>query len=246
MATDFAARFYQGLAGGAAIGTAFEEARAAMQMQGGRALPPPGRGRRRLAAGRIPWRLHIRPGAEAVAGWSLPQAAGDPLFGLPALPPLDLPDKPYRYLDWYRREDAEVFFGRGQRDPGAVRPGDGAGQPAHRALLRPVGRGQVVAAGGRAAAAAGGQPRRPLRAPRPGAGAAGHAGRGAGRCARTLTWPRPGAGWKAQAGRPLLVVLDQMEELFTRPNPEQPDELAGFLAALASLFGDPAAGRKAG
>ena len=39
--------------------------------------------------------------------------AVDLLSDLP-LPPLDLPDKPYRYLDWYRSEDAGIFFGRGR------------------------------------------------------------------------------------------------------------------------------------
>ena len=46
MATAFAARFYRGLAGGATIGAAFEEAKAAMQIQGGASLPRSGRGRR--------------------------------------------------------------------------------------------------------------------------------------------------------------------------------------------------------
>lgn len=122
MATVFAARFYQGMAGGAAIGAAFEEAKAAMQMQGGRVF-------RHLGVAeeedddRLPWRLHYREGAVAVAGWSLPQAAADPLFGLPELPSLDLPDKPYRYLDWYRREDAAIFFGPGSRDSGSSTTG---------------------------------------------------------------------------------------------------------------------------
>ena len=43
-----------------------------------------------------------------------------------------------------------------------------------------------------------------------------------------------------------MVVLDQVEELFTRPNPQQPDELARLLAGLEGLFADPADGRRAG
>ena len=118
IATDFATRFYQGLAGGAAIGTAFERG-------GGRdARCRAGAAIRHLGAAEeaadrrppLPWRLHPARRRGAL-DWNLPEAADDPLFGLPHLPPLDLPDKPYRYLDWYRREDAEVFFGRGQRDP---------------------------------------------------------------------------------------------------------------------------------
>ena len=98
-----------------------------------------------------------RAGAEAVPAGACPQAANDPLFGLPPLPTLDLPDKPYRHLDWFRREDAEIFFGRGG-DPDLYRPPRRPRTAAHHALLRPVGRGQVFGPGGRAAAPAGGQP----------------------------------------------------------------------------------------
>jgi hypothetical protein len=63
-------------------------------------------------AERWPWELHIKPGAEPARHWNLPEAAGDPLFGLPALPRLDLPESPFRHLSWFDREHAEVFFGR--------------------------------------------------------------------------------------------------------------------------------------
>ena len=50
------------------------------------------------------------------------------------------------------------------------------------------------------------------------------------------------AAWaavKAHDKRPLLVILDQAEEVFTRPNSEQPHELADFLGALQTLSIDP-------
>lgn len=238
MATAFAARFYQGLAGGAAIGPAFEQARAAMAMQGGAAF-------RHLGAAeeedgdRIPWQLHYRAAAQAAATWSLPQAAADPLFGLPDLPPLDLPDKPYRYLGWYRRADAAVFFGRGREirelyhrvtapdSPPIVllygQSGVGKSSLLAAGLLprleashavRYVRRDQALGLAGTLAAALGASPDADL------------AG----------VW----RGLEAQTGRPLLVILDQVEELFTRPNREQPDEMTGFLAAAAALLGEPA------
>ncbi|QLQ06708.1 MAG: CHAT domain-containing protein [Anaerolineae bacterium] len=146
-ATGFAVRFYQGLAGGASIAAAFEQARAALDMQGGRIFRDIGAAEEVQKSG-VPWRLHIRHGAETVADWSLPQAVGDPLFGLPALPPLDMPDKPYRYLHHYRREDAWVFFGR-DREIRAVRPGHRDGRPAHRAFYGQsgVGKSSLLAAG---------------------------------------------------------------------------------------------------
>lgn len=113
-ATAFAARFYRGLAGGAAIAAAYEEARAAMQMAGAPIYRHIGTAEEMQEAGGIPWRLHLRPGAEAVAGWNLPRAACDPLFGLPDLPPSPLPSRPYLYLEQYTARHAAIFFGRGR------------------------------------------------------------------------------------------------------------------------------------
>ena len=49
--------------------------------------------------------------------------------------------------------------------------------------------------------------------------------------------------WKqieARIGKPLIVILDQVEELYTRPNAAMPEELNDFMAALQSIFGSPA------
>ncbi|HMN28029.1 MAG TPA: CHAT domain-containing protein, partial [Caldilineaceae bacterium] len=90
VATDFATRFYQGLASGASIQTAFNEAVAASKTaQGGqtRQLYYVGAEDQPVAtAERWPWALYQRPGAERAAQWNLPQAVNDPLFGLPELP----------------------------------------------------------------------------------------------------------------------------------------------------------------
>ncbi len=59
----------------------------------------------------FPW--EFRPGTELVERWSLPDAAGNPEFGLPRLPERDLPESPFRHLNWFTAEHAEVFFGRG-------------------------------------------------------------------------------------------------------------------------------------
>ena len=238
MATEFAARFYQGLAGGAGIGTAFEQAKAAMEMQGGATFRHIGAAEEeQTGSRRIPWQLYP-PGAADRMDWSLAKAADDPFFGLPELPPLDLPDKPYRYLDWYRREDAHIFFGRGREirllyDRVAAADGppivliygqSGVGKSSLLAAgLRPrleeshevryARRDQALGLLGTLAAALGTAPEADL------AGA-----------------------WRAresQAGRPLLVILDQTEELFSRPNKQQPDEMAVFLAAAANIFSNP-------
>ncbi len=45
---------------------------------------------------------------------------------------------------------------------------------------------------------------------------------------------------EARTGRPLVVILDQVEELFTRPNLDLPKELEDFVAALSTILGTPA------
>lgn len=120
VATEFSRVFYQGLAGGATLRAAFCDAEAAVLTQKG------GNHRLRycvddtendadLWSDRLPWDLHLRQGAESGDQWNLPEAAGDPLFGLPPLPKQDLPPSPYRYLNWFTRKHAEVFFGRGHQ-----------------------------------------------------------------------------------------------------------------------------------
>lgn len=169
--------------------------------------------------------------------FDLPDAANDPLFDLPTLPQRDLPEKPFHYLDFYRPEDAETFFGRGREirslyDRVTAREGDPLillyGQSG-------VGKSSMLAAGllprlenshtiryGRRDQTKGllGTLLAMLEAS-PGDDLA-------------VAWRRS----ETQSGKPLLAVLDQVEEYFTRPNPDQPHELADFLDPLHQLFGD--------
>ena len=118
VATGFSHHFYRGLAGGATIQTAFNEADAAVQtVEGGdtRGLyavdPEDSNGP--LEADGLPWNFYLKEGFENADQWDLPTAVNDPLFGLPSLPSRDLPESPYRHLDWFTNNDAKVFFGRG-------------------------------------------------------------------------------------------------------------------------------------
>ncbi len=238
-ATAFAARFYQGLAGETGIGTAFKEAQAAMEMQGGAAFRHLGAAEEEQAGSRrIPWQLYP-PGAADRMGWSLPAAANDPLFGLPELPPLDLPDKPYRYLDWYRREDAAVFFGRGREIRQLYDRVTAAEGPPLVLFYGQsgVGKSSLLAAGLLPRLEGSHEVRYARRDQAQGLAGTLAAALGAGPDADLA------AAWRALeagAGRPLLVILDQAEELFTRPNRAQPDEMTAFLAAVTALFGEPA------
>jgi len=172
--------------------------------------------------------------------FELPNAADDSLFDLPALPQRDLPDKPFHYLDWYPREDAEVFFGRGKEIRSLYdRVTSPDGDPI--VLLygqSGVGKSSVLAAGLRPRLDASHEVRYMRRDQEKG-------------LLGTLAAGLPigldddlASAWRrleAQSDRPLLVVVDQVEEYFTRPNPKQPHEMADFLDALQDLFGDASA-----
>lgn len=118
VARSFATRFYKGLATGASIRVAYDEAV-------GEATAASG-GKSRLVyaddeddasptveSGRWPWFLQAAPGAEAVLEWNLPDAAGAPLALLPLPINGPLPEAPYPGLRRFTAGDAPVFFGRG-------------------------------------------------------------------------------------------------------------------------------------
>ena len=124
VAREFAVAFYTELASGASLRAAYEAARG--RVQAGRGSAPQAYFRTRDLGGTdhvpgdpvddrgFPWELRLAPGAELDGGWSLSEAVGNPLFGLP-VPSVDwLPETPYRGLQRFTRDESAVFFGRGQ------------------------------------------------------------------------------------------------------------------------------------
>ncbi|HKH47601.1 MAG TPA: tetratricopeptide repeat protein [Thermoanaerobaculia bacterium] len=239
VATEFSSRFYKAFASGAAIRTAYAEAQGAVQTRRGDLA----RGTYRsfvpdvVAEDRWPWDLYVASGAEErLARWSLPLAARDPLFGLPPLPPMDLPASPFKHLAWFGREDAQIFFGRGREIRDLY---EAVTLPEAEPIVLLFG---ATGAGKSSLLAAGLAPRleathevRYLR--RDGT-------RGlAGTLAQELGDPGAGgdlgAVWRAReaaTGKPLVIILDQAEEAWTRPlaQGKEAEELA---AALRSIFG---------
>ncbi len=242
LAASFATSFYQSLASGDTLTSAFAKAKAAAQFSHGdlsrhvRPIQQPGQ--EHTAQG-LPWEMYTRPGATLAAEWSLPAAAGNPLWNLPPLPPLDLPAKPFRDLSWFRRADAPIFFGRGQQirqlytlvtdgqsDPLVLfygQSGVGKSSLLDAGLLPRLEQVQKVVY---------------LRRDQE-KGLLG-----------TLLAHLPGSEqssgkvgdlWRAAeqtAKQPLTLILDQVEEHFTRPNPALPDEMEQFLQALTTIFAD--------
>jgi WD40 repeat protein len=244
VATELSARFYQSLASGASLKTAFNEAEAAVRTRVGesarhayRSFVP-----EMMDEERWPWDLHVAPGAgERFAQWSLPREARNPLFGLPDLPLIDLPpSSPFKHLDWFTRNDAWVFFGRG-REIRDLYEAVTASDAAPIVLLfgeTGVGKSSLLAAG---------------LIPRLEAshvvvylrrvGTLGLAGTlaGAFEDERRAGGNGLGAAWRAreeQTGKPLVVILDQAEEAWTRPLGGEKEE-ENLAAALRSIFAVP-------
>lgn len=246
VAKEFARRFYRGLASGINVRASYKEAEGAVRAQGD------GNPRHLFWVGaqpaldkiqeeRWPWNLHVKKGAEVAAEWSLPEAAGNPLFGIPQVPHGDLPAVPFRSLNWFTRQDAEVFFGRNYEirqlydritEPFAapivlLYGGAGVGksslldagitprlESSHRIIY--LRRNQQLGLLGTAA--------------------------------QVFNFAKEhssdlGAAWQAleeQSDKPLLFIMDQLEELFTRPNGDPAIELKEFLDALVETFAIPA------
>ena len=181
----------------------------------------------------FPWELQLRPGAELVGRWSLPDAAGNPLFGLPPLPERDLPESPFRGLGWFTAGHAEVFFGRGHQvrelyklvdrprpaaDPATTAPRAWASRrcstPAWCPAWRPTATRSATAAATRSKGLLG-----TLLDAFPASGDG---------QARELCRGLAGRGGAAR-NRPLVVILDQVEEAFTRPRTPSLSELDDFV-----------------
>jgi len=244
VATDLAERFYLGLAEGATIDEAWAAAVDQVMTQikeagkelSIRALSWAGKETR---INFFPWDIYYRQGAEEVKAWNLPQAAGDPLFGLPPIPISDLPEKPFRHLHWFEREHAEVFFGR-HHQIRALYERVIASHTAPIILLHGqsgVGKSSLLAAGL--------MPRLEgtheiyYRRRDQKLGLLGTLNQALLPNAKESSLAEAWLALEQQRNRPLLVILDQVEEVYTRPNREQPNEWQEFLEALQATFADP-------
>ena len=241
-ATEFADQFYRGLATGAKLQSAFKEAEGAVDAAD--------RGKPRGALYRLndpvedrwPWALHVREGADIALDWNLPEAVGNPLFDLPALPEKylrNLPENPFRGLYWFTIDHAGVFFGRGYQIRELYQR---ITAPHTSPILLFYGQSGI---GKSSLLAAGLLPRLErshtvyyLRRDQQ---------KGLLSTLQTALVtdaeePDLAKAWLATEERrhqPLVIILDQVEEVFTRPNEGQPRELVDLLDALQTIFADP-------
>ncbi len=166
----------------------------------------------------------------------------DPCFGLPGLPRQPLPAEPFRHLAWFTAKEAEVFFGRnreirqmyerltaedappivllyGQAGVGKSSFLDAGLLPRLRwyhqvCYLRRDPQGSLRATLRTSLNLLGGEQ----------AESAGDLG----------------AAWRAveqNGGKPLVVFFDQVEEIYTHPNPQAPEDLEEFAREMGKVFG---------
>lgn len=248
-AMRLAHRFYNGLGNGFTVDSSWRDAKGEIITRNSKNnIPGMYQDGKMPVDEPFPWNLYYKEGAETAGGWNLPGAAYDPLFGLPSAPRIaPLPQTPYFFLGRFRREHAPLFFGRSVYI---------------RSLYNSINRENAApvillfgqsGAGKSSLLEAGLLPRletshtclylrRNLET-----GLSGTLHKALDKRIHELTNTLPFQSdsasipekWQcleSQDRPPLLVILDQVEEVFTRFNPALIHELSRFLEELKPLF----------
>lgn len=216
-----AEQFYRALTAGLTVQQAFHDARDLVFAQEG-----------------TTWGLDIFRHDNAPADWRLQDLVDDPLWDLQPLPLTDLPPSPYRYLNWFRYEDAPIFFGRRRQIRELY---ELLISPASPPLLLLYGQSGV---GKSSLLEAGLRPRLEqvldVRYTRRSQDAGMLGALAAALDAQDVTaFGETWRGREAASGRPFLILVDQVEEVFTRPQHDRPGELQRLLAACSAVFAVP-------
>ncbi len=245
VARQFAVNFHQSLVGGIKLRQAYDLARNNLRKDLGDAPRPYYRelGDTSGAEPRdelgLPWELEFKDDKKTVKDWTLADAANKPDFGLPPLPDRDLPVSPFRQLDWFTADQAEVFFGRGRliRDlyEQIVDPKESPIIFLYGAAG--VGKSSVLDAGLMPRLQAGGcEVEYCRRDQQKGlSGSLRAIMKSAGDTAQL------NEDWRAEEKRlnkPLIYIVDQIEEVFTRPDTAQARELKTFVDDLKAAVGN--------
>ena len=188
----------------------------------------------------FPWKLQYHPGSETVERWNLFE--DDPLFGLPDLTAdIGWPVEPYRNLEYFQRDHARIFFGRGRAIRELYDLLTFPAEPLEARLIfyygqTGVGKTSVLAAGLLPRVEALFATRYCRRSAQDGLLGTLRADLAPGATPFDLgsTWLRI----EARGPRPLLIVIDQAEEAFTRPRADsQPkDEIRALFEAVHEAF----------
>lgn len=236
VATQLATAFYEGIRRGLGIGDAWEEATLkVVSAHGARDLSPYYQEKideakryigRKVESDRFPWELRIKEGAEEVKNWNLPAASGNSLFGLPPIPDAYKPPAdPFKFLARYNKEDAHIFFGRSEY----IRELYQRVRSEHAADVilfygqSGVGKSSLLEAGLLPRLEQEFQVKLIRRTAEHG----------------LLNDLESLLQNTSSDEKPAVFILDQVEEVFTRPNEDDPHELDHFTNRLEQLFNNP-------
>lgn len=240
VAQQLAAQFYAAVGQGLPLRRAWDEAIANVKASGDGTMRGFGRGS--IVLDRFPWELFQRKGAETAPAWNLPDANQNPLALIP-LPEkyqhMPLPNEPFRFLDRYKKEDAAIFFGRGH----AIRDlydrlTNSTGSPL--VLLSGqsgVGKSSLLDAGLLPRLDAKNNVAYVRRDTELGL---------VGTLLQALRCPADGdptAAWQQieqNEGKPLILILDQAEEAFTRDHGGRLQEVENLAKCVKQIFGNTA------
>lgn len=197
---------------------------------------------------RLPWSLTFSKGKEDTRHWNLPQAADNPLFGLASIEDrYDLLNEPFEFLKKYEEKGTRNFFGRSKYIQSLYqRLLDSNASP----LVLFHGQSGV---GKSSFLNAGLIPRLKvecqvsLKERSREKGLANDFIEAIEKCAKAcLTAPLTGASpldlWleiEEQTQQPFILIIDQVEEVFTRPSVLGRKEIDGFLALISTIFANP-------
>jgi len=249
VAANLAIRFYKGIANGASLERAWLDAEDYIKIQKGAAnfRDLYWEGKKEIED-RFPWNIFYKKGAQKVKDWNLPEAAGNPLFGLPEIPQGKLPDKPFLFLNRYERKHAGIFFGRSyyirelydrvtdKKSPPIIllygQSGVGKSSLLDAGLIPRLEKLHMVCFARR-------DPQKGLWGTLEGVLAGIDAGNVKNtRNTRGLTTAEKWKYIEAETGKPLVIILDQVEEVYTHPNKKLTGEEEDFFEALTSIFGN--------
>ena len=114
-ATKFSLSFYKGMLRGHSLRRAFEEAKNQIEIEFSNEFNGVFRDSKEIGwegSSSVPWELKVKQGHETIQNYNFPDAAQKPLFNLQLPDSIHYPGEPYKYLKWYTRADARIFFGR--------------------------------------------------------------------------------------------------------------------------------------
>jgi len=254
VATKLAIRFYNGIANGFTLERAWREAEDYIKIQYGSSnfTAMYHWEYQQKHPDRFPWNIHFKRGAGEVKKWNLPDAANDPLFGMPSLPHTNkLPDKPFLFLHRYEKKHAEIFFGRSyyirelynriidkKSSPIILLYGQSG-----------VGKSSLLEAGllprleethliiyirrNQEKGLLGTLNEKFLEVQKP------FFKKVSGRRRQSSELEKKWKEIEAQTGKPLVLIVDQVEEVYTHSNKKLPNEFEDFTEALKTLFGSP-------